>query len=274
MPQNMLIWYITFILVVLIAIYLTGIKDAVDEVVDLETAYYDVKVIGQRNASRIINDRVNAMQSLFVDAYGRPGWKLLRSSKNTTIDILAASDGYPSFLKTTTHIGAESQKVFSKFQWNNFHKTQKAIDPFFENAETIAMLDNIRLLRKTTKRPLIFPKREFILGSVDLKQRNTISVTDRRTSTVTVIPRGTLISALVSIKIDESSFNTITERGEQFVLAYQDFMSWYIPEQYGTKLIVIMRVDLGKDIPRWIFLTTIAATGIWSVNALKKLLEK
>ena len=67
--------------------------------------------------------------------------------------------------------------------------------------------------------------------------------------------------------------------------AFQDFIAWFVERpEGGTKLIICMRVDMGNDIPkyvyvhinyctrermffnpfvliRWTFLTTVAATG-------------
>jgi len=84
------------------------------------------------------------------------------------------------------------------------------------------------------------------------------------------------MSSLATINLDNISLrNQANSKSKiSFVRSYQDFLSLYIPEGTGTKLIVIMRVDLGRDIPRWIFLATIAATGLWSVRALKRIVEK
>lgn len=35
-----------------------------------------------------------------------------------------------------------------------------------------------------------------------------------------------------------------------------------------------MRVDLGSDIPRWTFLSTVAVTGVWSMSRLMELAKK
>ena len=40
----------------------------------------------------------------------------------------------------------------------------------------------------------------------------------------------------------------------------------------STHLEILMRVDLGLDIPRWLFIQTVGVTGIWAMNKLPKLL--
>jgi hypothetical protein len=52
-------------------------------------------------------------------------------------------------------------------------------------------------------------------------------------------------------------------------------MAWYeeVNGEDGrkmTRLSIVMRVDLGQDIPRWAFLLTVASTGITSMQKLQK----
>ena len=117
------------------------------------------------------------------------------------------------------------------------------------------------------------------------------------------IPNGTLMNAMVNVNIDidalESSqrgmswrkvLNRLSssdrvelhkreeerqrrkDRNERHIKAYQDMMGWFVPlEQGGTLLVFVMQVDLGPDIPHWAFLTAVAATASWGMDALNRL---
>lgn len=63
------------------------------------------------------------------------------------------------------------------------------------------------------------------------------------------------------------------DRKEKHIKAYQDMMGWFIPlpQSGGTLLVFVMQVDLGPDIPHWAFLTAVAATAAWGMDALNKL---
>mmetsp|Transcript_34995 Transcript_34995/g.35637 ORF Transcript_34995/g.35637 Transcript_34995/m.35637 type:complete len:103 (+) Transcript_34995:583-891(+) len=91
-----------------------------------------------------------------------------------------------------------------------------------------------------------------------------------------IIPKGTLTTSLLSVRLSSKLMEREREKREregekeQYQLAYQDFMSWYIEVPGGTLVTVMTRVDLGPDIPHWAFLTLITATAIRSVNSLIK----
>lgn len=87
------------------------------------------------------------------------------------------------------------------------------------------------------------------------------------------------MSSLINVKLDAdlASSQDLLPRlsTEHYVTAFQDFIAWFTAtEAGGTKLVICMRVDLGEDIPQWALLTTVAATGVWSMRALRDTVDR
>ena len=134
---------------------------------------------------------------------------------------------------------------------------------------------------QTTKKPLIFPKRVFSLAMIESNQKTELKIMlpvgiGSRVRNVT-IPRGARISSLISVNLgldllgkcrDSLLCNTTTGG---YIEAYQDFVAWFSEADGGSRIDIVMRVDLGRDIPHWAFLATIAATGIGSMSTLREL---
>eukprot|EP01036_Dinobryon_divergens_P022451 gene22451-30708_t len=218
----------------------------------------------------------------------------MRTSENVTIERSATAYGGPSYLKTTAHFQVPPQSLIQLFYWQNFHRTQSVIDPFFESADQLLNVSsNCRVIKKTTKRPLVFPKRVFHMASCEHTQAQSVEIfihsawntLVRRTTCGLSAPigehsrsfeeqnklrvsidKGTIVSSLMSVTLpkDEDILG--------YVRSFQDFIAWFLDDGTGgTLLVILMRVDLGPDIPNWAFLTTVAATGVWSMHAMMKL---
>lgn len=141
-------------------------------------------------------------------------------------------------------------------------------------------------------------KQSFTLNNLKLR------TAPMKTFTSILVPKGTLMNAMVNVNIDLDALVAPTkgfswtkafqrfspgekdysnektrerqrqkDRKEKHIKAYQDMMGWFIPlpQSGGTLLVFVMQVDLGPDIPHWAFLTAVAATAAWGMDALNKL---
>ena len=144
------------------------------------------------------------------------------------------------------------------------------MDPFYEGLTVMGEYKykglEMKLARKTIKRLVTFGKRDFTF----------VSVSD--------LPRGdgTWVSGTVSVTTDRIP----RERG--YVRAYQDSIAFYealdSDEETGKprmKLTIVFRLDLndsrdggdGGYVPMWIYVKTVGATGMASVQNMKRQLE-
>ena len=260
----------------------------------------NVLQISNQNATSALNERFALVYDDFIDATNdEKNWKILRTGTNISIETYDGGKNiWPLYIRTTTMIDKPSSNVSSLFEWNLFDKTQRKVDPFYESSSSLYFNDadrnNVRVIQKMTKRPLIFPKREFLLGLLHRTSKSDVVVRKARAKSVSIlydevdqkfnndvkaaikenyfiIQKGTKMCALLNVDISPS-INKNPFNGEH-TKAYQDFIAWYTDADKGGKtlLTIVMRVDLGSDIPRWAFLTTVAATGIRSMKSLNSI---
>mmetsp|Transcript_29866 Transcript_29866/g.42600 ORF Transcript_29866/g.42600 Transcript_29866/m.42600 type:complete len:361 (-) Transcript_29866:180-1262(-) len=312
---------LTIILLVLILYYSSLLKfDIAEKDADttiLKSLIYtssQIPFISQDNASFAINFKLVTLQNEFETVLNdqKIKWNTMRQSDNITIERAETSYGGPDYLKTTAQFGVPPQKLIQLFSWDKFHLTQTTIDPFFESCSLLMNIStHCRVILKTTKRPLMFPKRRFFMSMMESFQQSpfminlhnswhgyanniekeckmdsvelcssknpTVATTNvlknvkDTTSSITIpVPKRTIISSLMSVNI--ATNNNELKSDTNYVHAFQDFIAWFIDDgKGGTLLVILMRVDLGSDIPKWAFLTTVAATGVWSMRALIKL---
>ena len=126
-------------------------------------------------------------------------------------------------------------------------------------------------LLQTTKRLVIFPKREFILAFTEIEQKKAMNIGIQE-----IIPKGTLISSLVTVRLgrdvaEGQKDKLITK--DKYIAASQDYFAYFTKFDGGTKLTVLTRVEMGFDIPTWALQPTIISTVAWSLISLKKLVE-
>jgi len=66
------------------------------------------------------------------------------------------------------------------------------------------------------------------------------------------IAKNTLKHSFVSVNLARDDFKE-TAASASRTKSYQDFVSWFIDDGFGgTLLVVVMKVDLGDDIPRYV----------------------
>ena len=259
--------------------------------------------ISRKNASNVIRKRYHEIHKDYISAITNKGWKLLRTSNNVSIETYDRNnDSWPIYIRTTSILNANIVRIINAFRWENFDYTQKFIDPFYEKSlllfeESDRWLNDvkdIKVVQKITKRPLFYPKREFYLGMLISKQTKDFIVRKSLGKTVQYaydklktkkgdssnlnnnfykISKNTVINALVNVNIahDHKLKKTIKSKYKR---AFQDFVVWF--HDIGdncTLLDIVMKVDMGNDIPRWAFITTVSTTGIWAMNALNRLVS-
>ena len=137
-----------------------------DTILEKDSGLYAIKTVSLKNVSKVVTNRIDQIEKSFKDAYSMTGWKVLRTSINTSIEFLDTEDGFPGYLMTSTYVHEKPSYIFDLFKWENFDKTQRAIDPFYENANIIASVGNTKIIRKTSKKPLIFPQVFFLRYSL------------------------------------------------------------------------------------------------------------
>ena len=53
------------------------------------------------------------------------------------------------------------------------------------------------------------------------------------------------------------------------VRGFHDFLSWYVDNGDGTTTVIVcMRFDLGPDVPRWLFLSTVGFVSVFGMRSL------
>lgn len=180
----------------------------------------------------------------------------MRTSENVTIERSATAYGGPSYLKTTAHFQVPPFSLIQLFYWQNFHRTQSVIDPFFESAERILNVSSYcRVIKKTTKRPLVFPKRVFHMALCEYTQTQKIDIlihsawnnlvrrpscrlsapngehsssSEEQHSKLKVpIDKGTIVSSLMSVSMPKD------KALDGYVRSFQDFIAWFIDDGAG-----------------------------------------
>lgn len=75
-----------------------------------------------------------------------------------------------------------------------------------------------------------------------------------------IVPEGTISQSMISLRLSKEDYKIFSSvkslyNPEKFVVAYQDYVSWLIPDSNNcniTRLVILMQVDLGPDIPRYL----------------------
>lgn len=203
-------------------------------------ASLSVPTVNKTNATKAVAARSEFVHKDFEQALVSANWTLLRSGKNITIERATCQEGWPDYLKTTAHIPIAPEKLAKVFGWNNFHSNQLKIDPFYEGSNSLASLSKTaRIIRKTTKRPLFYPKREFTMAMLEGKQKINLKYkqNDYMNSSLQCdknIPRGTLWSALNTVSFVDTTSSIPPD--VTYVKAYQDFIAWFVSDGKGTEL--------------------------------------
>jgi hypothetical protein len=106
-------------------------------------------LIGKRNASKVLLRRFSDVKLTFENAMRTPGWQILRSGDNISIETIEAKEGWPLFIRTTAYFSVAPSVLYEAFHWEIFEKTQSKIDPFYESSQSLLHVSkNVHLIRK------------------------------------------------------------------------------------------------------------------------------
>ena len=241
--------------------------------------------VGHSNASFVVKKRLGLIEQDFETALTTAGWAPLWQSSNVTVEALSTDGSWPIYVRSFAVFDCTPQKLYDLVNWGNYESTQAAVDPFHESSRLLSNPSSLlKIVRKTTKRPLFMPKREFTVALVEKTHRSAFSVKNVQVRSAPLalprdikVDRGILVNAVVNVNAADEILYPGGKRGggAGYVRAYQDMMGYFVPlAGGGTMLLSIMRVDLGPDIPRFAFKTTLGATIAWGMSALRKLSDK
>lgn len=259
-----------------------GTKRASDEQL-ISRRFNHSPSISSKNASIFVEKRFEEIRADFEEAMMIGNWQSLRSTPFVTIETWDGGNStlWPMYIRTIATIPTAPSELIKKFRWDDFDTVQKAIDPFYESSRLIFKegdgklnkkgTKNLHVLEKTTKRPLFLSKRVMTLGMVERMQlKNVVVPLPKNSQRPTVdIPKGTIINSLVNVK-PVGDFKMHSSH-DYYVTAFQDFVAWFVEADQGnsTMLVIVMRVDMGNDMPRYPFLATVATVGVISMNRLR-----
>lgn len=242
-------------------------------------------------SSKVLQQTFSRLSNDFERVLGNPNyWKLLKSHRNVSVETYDGGKGlWPVYVRTTMVINRPVSDVYKLFTYENFAKTQSYIDPFYESSTQINIdrKKSDKIINKISKCPLFYRKRLFTLAVLERKQLNDFDVIfpisgigvsslqknkqvfHKNKPNNYVVPKGTPVIAMFSV-----NNTSINNTDHNYFEAKQQFIVWFIAtdDKMSTHLEILMRVDLGLDIPRWLFIQTVGVTGIWAMNKLPKLL--
>ena len=199
-------------------------------------------------------------------------WQLISShADGSEVSLLEHPDD-PScpYVRMTSVMPATIEEVWDFLDLKNWATTMPKMDPFYEGLDVLGGYRyrglDMKLARKTIKRLVTFGKRDFTFVSVSDNPRGD----------------GAWVSGTVSVVTDR------IPREKGYVRAYQDSIAFYEsmsddPEtgEARMKLTIVFRLDLndsrdggeGGFVPMWIYVKTVGATGMASVQNMKRQLE-
>lgn len=94
--------------------------------------------IGENNATKLIDLRLNLIQERFQKVLMREDWKVLRMSPNVTIETMSSEDGsWPGYIRTCAIFQAKPTEILRHLGWLQFDETQKKVDRFHESAHLL-----------------------------------------------------------------------------------------------------------------------------------------
>lgn len=114
---------------------------------------YDYEITGQciaeKNASKIIAPKVQPLIDDYQRVLSIGEWEFLHGGVNVTVECLNRKDSWPYYIKTVATFSQSPEAVAKMFSWEQFAKTQKFIDPFFDDAvEVFRSSKGIRVVKK------------------------------------------------------------------------------------------------------------------------------
>jgi hypothetical protein len=157
------------------------------------------------------------------------------------------------------------QHCWNFLKLDRWDENMPKMDPFYEGVSILGSYIKrgvgMVLARKRTKRILAFGKRDFLF----------ISVSDLP------LQDGTWVSGSVSVVTPQYP------REEGYTRAFQDSIAFYQPlGKRKSKITIVCRIDLndsshggsGGNIPMWLYVKTIGASGAHSVMSMRRVLTQ
>lgn len=94
--------------------------------------------IGQNNATKLIDNRLQLIQDRYQKILVKNTWKVLRMSPNVTIETMNSEDGsWPCYIRTTAIFDAQPTEILKHLGWLQFDETQRRVDRFHESAHML-----------------------------------------------------------------------------------------------------------------------------------------
>jgi len=228
-------------------------------------------------------------------------WQLLSShGDGSKVHLLEhPTDPNCPYIRMTSVMPGTMQQVWDFLDLENWSTSMPKMDPFYEDLAVLGHYRHsdlrMKLARKTTSRIVAFGKRDFTFVSVSEKQRASSSSSPSPSSrdgngngrNSNGDSNGRWVSGTVSV-VTES-----IPPYSGYVRAYQDSIAFYErldDSDRGSgggggrpqmKLTIVFRLDLndsrtgggGGYVPMWIYVKTVGATGMASVQNMKRELE-
>ena len=106
-------------------------------------------VVGS-NASWVVNQRMNQMEIDYSNALNSNGWKVLRATKNVTIDTLSmVRNEWPVYIRSVAVFNVSPDKLRKLFQSENYQiSANKKSDDSNGYTELLATSGNVKIIRK------------------------------------------------------------------------------------------------------------------------------
>ena len=171
-------------------------------------------LVGKRNESSVISSQVNLVKLQFEKMLTDPSvtWQVLRSIPgiNLTVSVhysdLKHQNGHQyqqPYIKSSVLIESSVKEVYKLFLWRQLHDTLCVVDPLYESSQLISKVSrSTNILRKTTKRLVVFPKREFFLAYSLFEQHTPIHVNGNHK-----ISSGSKVASFVSIRLNQNDYS-------------------------------------------------------------------
>jgi hypothetical protein len=108
--------------------------------------------IGQHNATKLIDHRLQLIQDRYQKILVHNTWKVLRMSPNVTIETMNSEDGsWPCYIRTTAIFDAQPTEILKHLGWLQFDETQRRVDRFHESAHMLfAPSHKSKVIRKVS----------------------------------------------------------------------------------------------------------------------------
>lgn len=258
-------WFSFFVVIVAL---LVSQDDAVEEPIPTNTGLERGKVIGEHITADQLYEAYQSIQTEYHSkafSENQP-WQILNRKEGVEVALLEdESDPTCPMVRMKAVIPASVKHCWDFLQLDQWDVNMKKMDPFYEGVELAGKyykkgVDMI-LARKRMKKLLAFGKRDFVFISVeDLPLQD-----------------GTWVSGSVSVVTPKMP------RVEGYTRAYQDSIAYYKPlSNDTTEVTIVCRIDLndsaadgsGGNIPMWLYVKTIGATGARSVISMRRALAE